>query len=250
MVFRDRDETRQFGYIVGMKIIRILICVCLTAFGVSIFAQEYINRIPEEIVVRRFNHAQKVFDRDVAPWDYNIQSSFASSELAGDATHSYDIQSALDGDLSTSWADGSEGPGIGEKLVLFHDVGEIRQDYLYVFPGWGGSSATWEKNNQLRKAKITVYGVNKYTVTGGADIKYLSTFEQFTVSYIDKPVYQGIPIGKYLIEDNMWPSGIDLYIVELELLSVYEGSKWNDTVIAEIQILGRSMAAPPVAPEF
>jgi len=233
-----------------MKAIRILACVCLAASGVSVFAQEYINLIPEEINVRRFDHTQKLFDRDVPPWDYNIQSSFASSELAGDGSNSYGIQSALDGDLSTSWADGDEGPGIGEKLVLFHDVGEIRQDYLYVFPGWGGSSTTWEKNNRLHKAKITVYGINQYTVTGGADIKYLATVEEFTVSYIDKPVFQGIPIGRYLIEDNLWPTGIDLYIVVLELLSVYEGSRWDDTVIAEIQILDRSMAAPPVAPEF
>ena len=215
-------------------------------------AQEYINLIPVEIRVERFSreHMQFTIDLNIAPWDYNIQSSFSTSELPGDSSHSYGIASALDGDLSTSWAEGTQGSGIGEKLVVFHEAGETRGDYLYIFPGWGGSQETWEKNNRLHAVTITVYGVKKYTITGGADLKYLATIEEFTVSFIDQPQYQGIPIGRYLIEDNSWPSGIDLYIVVLEINSVYEGSKWDDTVIAEIQILEESMVPPPAPPEF
>ena len=223
--------------------------------GLTVFSQKYIDILPDSIQVQPVSQEdQEAFLRSFPfahfrPYLFDRESAVADSTLPPSSDFQYGIASALDGSLSTSWAEGEKGPGTSINIVTFHEVKEFGNDYLYVFPGWGGSAGTWRKNNRVESAKIQVIGLNKYTVTGGADWTFLRTTETIEVTFADEYAYQGFPIGRYLFEQyDFFAGGIDLYIVVLEIKSVYPGSSWNDTCISEITVTEGSKQPPPEDP--
>ncbi len=125
---------------------------------------------------------------------------------------------AFDGDLNTCWAEGADGYGISEILVISSgpwyqfDVKEIR-----IFPGYGKSEELFFKNSRIKKMEIVVSTYN--SKIGSKKIRSIITFD-------DKPEFKTIPINKK-----------NVYKINFKILEVYKGSKWDDTCISEIEIV-------------
>ena len=227
---------------VGRSLLLILIVGILPVAQIA--AQSYIDLVPTKIAVRPFSHQEQrgrlSLSPDAAitgsPYSWNKENSVATSNLPDGGGHSYGVSSALDGSLTTSWSEGASGSGIGERIAVLFDVNVFGSDYLYLFPGWGGSVVSWEKNNRVKDARVTVLGVNEYSATGAMDWTFLRTVEEFDITFRDTFEYQGFPIGRYLLEKSSFAAGINMYVVIIEIQSVYPGTQWDDTCISEILI--------------
>lgn len=125
---------------------------------------------------------------------------------------------AFDGELDTCWAEGTDGHGIGEILVINsgpHDEFDVKN--IRIFSGYGKSAELFYKNSRIEKMEIVVF---TYTSSvGSKKVRKLVTFN-------DKPEFKTIPINKK-----------NVYKINFKILEVYEGSKWDDTCISDIEIV-------------
>lgn len=139
-----------------------------------------------------------------------IASAGATSFLSG-KYNSYGPENAIDGDITTSWQEGVLGYGIGESIILYLD-GEKTITDIYICPGSFKSAASFEENGHLNEAL--------FEFSDGS-------------SFI------------YSFPNNETPSMIELSrpeitsFVKLTIVSVYEGTTWEDTVVSEISLYGK-----------
>ena len=223
--------------------------VVISAVGLFIVtpavAQEYININPTSIAIVDFDDVADIVPGGSAflpysgPWPQG-----ESSSLPADSSYSYTYESARDDDLGTGWAEGANGPGIGEYIHVLMDAEDFGP-YLYIFPGWGGSESTWAANNRIREARVTVFMVT--LVCCDASPIYLRTAEQFSVEFDDEFAYQGFPVGTYLRHGLVTQpmANASTLAVNIEIVSVYPGSRWDDTVIAEVTLRQNSQEQLP-----
>ena len=196
---------------------------------------------PTEFEVIPRDEALANVGADMFRLDYRggIQSAVQSesSSLPPGGGYEYGVQSATDGTLETGWAEGEGGSGIGESITVFVPKSN-EGNHLYIFPGWGSSASLWAANNRVASALVTVFAIEEVCCDGS---KRLSSFaEQFVVRFDDEPVYQGFPIGHYI-----YPDFFDGHFVNIQILSVHSGSRWDDTVIAEVRIADGSREPAP-----
>lgn len=221
-----------------------VLTLTLGLLGVTAVAQDHIDIIPQTIAILSFDAvSDEVPGGQFLPYAAPVPES-ASSALPPDGTYSYGHESARDQDLETGWSEGASGDGVGEYLHVVLPAGDLGP-YLYVFPGWGGSERTWEANNRVREALVTVFLVTSVCCDGS--VQYLDTVEQYIVEFEDEFAYQGFPVGTYLEHANdrpdlTRPSG---YAVKIEIVSVYPGTRWDDTVIAEVKLERRAIRPVP-----
>jgi|GEM_PF-3269261 len=131
----------------------------------------------------------------------------ATSYLADDAADCSPA-SAIDGDYTTAWVEGVDGPGIGESLTLSFGVSTKLWD-IALLPGYFASLELWVANNRVKKVQITLSDGTSVT-------------EEF------EDVKQGLYV---LFSDTHQVEWIRLTIPE-----VYPGNHWDDTAISEVAI--------------
>ena len=174
----------------------------------------------------------------------------STSELPSSGGYSYGPLSAKDGNPNTGWSEGVDGPGHGEVLQVLlalprTDRGDvITRQYLYVFPGWG-SDPGWERNNRVARAIIRVYGVVNSS-WGDCSWSFSQTYEEHHVTFADSPSYFGFPVGRYT-DGSFAPltGGLPTYLlVEIEVVDTFPGSRWDDTVIADVFLAWKTESGP------
>lgn len=136
----------------------------------------------------------------------SIQTADAATTLISSQGISYVAENMIDGDIATSWQDGAEDFGEGNIITLsFGDKTDV--SYLVIYNGNQSSKQYYDKNNRLKKINITA---NKQTVA-------------------------------VTLDDTMDPQIIMLTgakkckSISIEICSVYEGTTYNDTCVAEIE---------------
>ncbi len=139
----------------------------------------------------------------------------------------YDAVRAFDGDLSTSWVEGAAGDGIGEKIA-FRMPPSART--IAVFPGYGDAKY-YSANNRVKTAVLSLYlvGVAKYENAAGYSCRKLSSTN---LAFSDSAAFQKTSLGSL-------PGGADDFhflVGVLEIQSVYPGTKYQDTCVAEIRL--------------
>jgi hypothetical protein len=118
----------------------------------------------------------------------------------------YRPENMIDYNLNTVWAEGVKGSGIGEKIVI--ELKEsIQIDTLIIFPGHSKSYKLFKANNRIRKLKLRINGESKI----------------------------------YLLQDKFLPVEIPICMksnkIEIEILDVYKGYKYNDLCIGELLVI-------------
>ena len=154
----------------------------------------------------------------------------------------YAPKSAVDGDPATSWVEGAEGPGVGQKIAVAVPEGAA---VITVLPGFG-DSRYWSRNNRLRSARLRLYALAD--ILEAATVRWGHTYmvrglEEAVLSFSDEMRPQNSPLPKA----PMKLKSNERLLVVLEILQVYPGSQWDDTCISEIHFLdaaGRPLRTP------
>ncbi len=137
-----------------------------------------------------------------------VASSGASSVVKQEG-HDNTAAKTLDGIEETSWQEGVSGPGIGEQLWYeLEEKYEIK--YISLKLGNWRDSSYYAGNHRPRVLRITVGDET-------ADVTFPDGMEEYWVTLSS-------------------PCKSDSII--LEIRDVYEGNKWDDTCIAEVEIYG------------
>lgn len=148
-------------------------------------------------------------------------SSFAtastSSHLPSDNLGSYHAASAVDGSLSTPWAEGVTGPGLGEWLKLeFPQPVEITR--LLVDIGYdrdpddsAHSAELFAYNNRIQRVRLAF--------SGGEEVAW---------TFRDERGLQEVSLSDKIVSSY----------VKLTIEQVYPGSQYDDTCLAEVQVWG------------
>ncbi len=137
----------------------------------------------------------------------NVVKVTATSSLSEyGMTHS--PERIIDGDLSTAWVEGAGGQGRGESVTLDFG-GTYTVSGFTIYPGYQKSEDLYYKNSRPSALRVTYSD---------------GTVEEFTLE--DKMGAQMITFSDPVQTDSL----------TLEIESVYAGTKYQDTVITEINI--------------
>lgn len=139
----------------------------------------------------------------------------ASSSLKPEGKITYEAAHLVDGKLKSAWSEGAEDVGVGTTFAF--KVGPpdtSRASFeggFHVFNGYGASAAVWKKNARVKKLKVSLNGKEVATV------ELEDTMALQTVLLTDA-------FPRQLKEGD---------VLQFELVEVYPGSKYKDTVLSE-----------------
>lgn len=179
---------------------------------------------------------------DISFWEHGISSKLI------EPGYNYAWESIRDKNLTTAWVEGSSGDGIGEWVIIpikgtyqYLDYEDDISDKqllikLQINNGFCKNERTFNNNNRVKKAKITIYEVP------------LIAYEDYRgTQALDEPSI--MHETEILIEDTMNQQSFSfncspkasflegsLYLyVQLTILDVYPGKKYQDTCISELK---------------
>jgi len=201
------------------------------------------------------NKIEMIF-KNIEP-DFNIEIGFQRNFLrdiwATSTLDEENFEEALysgynlcDGKPETCWAEGKSGSGENERVVItLNRYNESNKKYpedfwgyfttnrIGIINGYAKSEETFKNNNRAKKIKITIPKIPHYLTLGklpdNVHIQYPETAmkdKTFIMELKDTAQMQ------YLQFDEPVP----VKKVELEILEVYRGEKYNDTCISEVSI--------------
>ncbi len=160
------------------------------------------------------------FDETIeGPWDLSEPCGFycaggpepvkASSTLKSQGNSDYKLENIEDLDIRTAWIEGKDDYGIGESVEFAFDRKNITQ--IIIYNGYQKSKEAWENNSRVKRLKL-------YTdkgLTAILEVQDTRGCQTFDID-IESSKY------KFVIDD------------------IYEGKKWKDTAISEIDFDGPS----------
>lgn len=144
----------------------------------------------------------------------------------------------FDGKTDTAWCEGAKGDGIGEVVIAKVDVGRPVQ----IWSGFGKSQSIWEKNNRPKNIEIYILK-GEYTGAGVSSINYrITAVAKKALTLADINGWQKLDLDEFknYRSENAFGnpaynfSEYDDSFIAIKILSVYKGSKYNDTLITEI----------------
>lgn len=163
--------------------------------------------------------------------DFKISSSSELETKKGSFT--YSAKNAHDLSFKTAWVEGVSGYGIGEYLTYSFPVRHPRITSIIIANGYVKSEKAF-KNNSRVKTLAVYHNGTKLAILHLKDIRGTQSFK-FS------------PIGstrteKYNPETKSYRNEIDTeasdWSLKFEILEVYKGDKYDDTVISEIYFDG------------
>jgi hypothetical protein len=143
----------------------------------------------------------------------------------------YAPDKAFDGEKGTSWVENHPEAGIGEKIafVIPGDTSEIA-----ILPGYG-DARYFELNNRVKRAELTIYILGRYAAQTTIRHEIRPTGVSFELTLDDEMELQRFQIGLERAAEQFNQYAPEEFLGVLEIKDVYEGTKWDDTCIAEIQ---------------
>lgn len=144
----------------------------------------------------------------------------ASSYLKAQGTNTYEAKNAHDFSYKNAWVEGVAGTGIGEYLEYTFGAAAPRVTDIIIANGFVKSQTAWTNNARVKKLKM--YVNNKpYAILNLKDERALQTFKVE-------------PLGSANREDLSKLQGKPDWTLKFEIMEVYKGLKYDDTVIAEL----------------
>lgn len=142
----------------------------------------------------------------------------ASSELAPESGITYEVKNLGDIDRSTAWVEGVPGYGEGEvvRSIFFNGPleGSVPFRGLTILNGYAKSDGAWESNGRVHLLEMRFNGEILYI------IEILDSQQPQSVYWQEE-----IPVSN----DD---------ILELEIISVYPGIRYDDTALTELIFWG------------
>jgi hypothetical protein len=138
----------------------------------------------------------------------------ASSVLKPQGENTYGAKNAHDFTLNHAWVEGVSGYGIGEYIEYVFPKNNPTVTTVEIFNGYVKSEKAWLENSRIKKLKMYVNG-KPYAILNLKDTKAQQRFD----------------IGK------LKNATADL-VIRFEIIDVYKGTKWGDTVLSELEFDG------------
>jgi hypothetical protein len=183
-----------------------------------------------------------------------------SSELEDPGVYDfgrYGAHNLFDNDHCTCWAEGITGDGVGEFVYFEIEKGINR---IWIVNGYGKSKDLFNKNNRVKKLKANVYvGINKSgdATELGLYFQSVKLEDEAELSLDDKMEEQAITfpfdwskiralrtkaLKDYMVRYGEGEEGRRIekkdlevvYLLWLEIVEVYKGSKCDDCCVSEI----------------
>ena len=148
---------------------------------------------------------------------------------------SYRSSNICDGKVETAWVEGVKGNGIGEwikiKLDAIKDSPSSTPFSIIevgIIPGYGKSSETWSENNRVKTATLVVYSPPP---------SYPKEYQWmvFRLNFQDKNNVQYFKLPDRKKAINLDPMTKEVW---LRIDEVYKGTKYDDTCISEVILIG------------
>lgn len=142
-----------------------------------------------------------------------VSSTEASSTLAGDnVTSYYGPDNLIDGDLGTGWAEGVDGPGVGQWFQInFSTPQEVFG--VALCPGYAKSQKLFEQNGCPTRVRVSL--------SDGASMEMTLQDSLTSGTEMQAASFENTHLTSY---------------VRVEILEVRPGSYYDDTVISEFNI--------------
>jgi hypothetical protein len=148
----------------------------------------------------------------------------ASSTLAPQGDHKYDVENIKGMEADTTWAEGAEGDGIGENIALKVNR-PLELDALMIMPGYRAQDAAlWSKNNRVAQLEVTLNGEHTFAVA--------IPDEKFANAY-------PIPVRGY---------AKPVSVVKLVIKAVHRGTAAHDTCISRVELRAKLSKKPEIRP--
>ena len=139
----------------------------------------------------------------------SVEEASASSAISQEGVDN-GADKAVDGNPRTSWQEGVDGDGIGESVHLKLSKPYMVKYMSFRLGNWN-SREYYEGNNRPKELEITAGDVTQTVTFPDGQVEYWVEFSQ------ECPASE----------------------IGVAIRSVYEGSQWDDTCIAEIGIYGK-----------
>lgn len=144
-----------------------------------------------------------------------VKSVTASSCLSPQSKFDYKGENAHDFSHESVWA--TKGKGIGESLTYTFEGKCPRITTVEILNGHVKSEKAWKANSRVKKLRVW-YNNQPYAILALEDSRTLQSFDVGILGY----------------NDDAKPD----WTLKFEILEVYPGSKYGDTVIAELYFDG------------
>lgn len=141
-----------------------------------------------------------------------IEIISASSSLPDSKSGSYTASNLHDSDVRTAWVEGKDDHGIGESITLKSTGASI--DQIQIWNGYQKSAALYTQNSRPQVLKVYVNDTPKYLLA----LEDTRAVQYFKVAEIASPA-----------------------TLRFEIVTVYPGTKWQDTAISEINFDGNDV---------
>jgi hypothetical protein len=135
----------------------------------------------------------------------------------------YSSASLVDGKPDTCWVEGASGAGIGETVVLPLTADQTAR----IMNGFQRSEHMYQVNARPKEIRISVLTADAIGFDAAVKYTNLKVVTQVTQTLEDRMGYQNLNIKKA-------PDGKETYLIGITILSVYPGTKYQDTCISEI----------------
>lgn len=159
-----------------------------------------------------------IYSRMTGGWgDSNYPDSVsATSFLAAQGQNSYLPKNIHDFDINTAWIEGKEDLGIGESIsVHFRGFREGEPlTSVVIYNGYQRDTKSWEQNSRVKKLRMYVNEM----VVAILEMEDTMQGQKFNVrvdTQGDKPI-----------------------VIRFEIVEAYQGSRWKDTAITQIEFDG------------
>ncbi|TQE68090.1 NADase-type glycan-binding domain-containing protein [Leptospira noguchii] len=179
----------------------------------------------------------------------NKGANISSSYLQG--KNLYSSQNMQDGDIKTAWCfeKGPKGESVAFKGMPsrqfrnYKDLKKINYNYkskLVIFNGYGKSVETYYNNNRIKKGTLKIYEARIGDALSGLFFEKDPTFvTQKELIFKDEPKLQIFDLN-FELKDRPKEKQVDelglFYIFTID--EVYEGKKYKDTCISELDVYG------------
>jgi hypothetical protein len=160
---------------------------------------------------------------------------YSSSELnkpAGNEFGEYGEQNLFDHDKNTCWAEGVEGPGVGEYVYLNMPPDPAG---ISIINGYAKTDKTFKNNNRVKQVKISLYKL--FPPKEGEVSELYTPIKVKKLSfYLIRPLKDSYAPQKIYFPKK-WRALINKKgetALKTEIFSVYKGDKYDDTCLSEI----------------
>jgi hypothetical protein len=137
----------------------------------------------------------------------------ASSRLKNQGNNNYDEKNLHDLFYNTAWVDGVSGDGVGEWVKYTFEANSPRITDIHVVNGYVKSQIAWKNNSRVKKLKVYVND-KPFAILNLEDSRSDQTFKIAPLN-----------------DNKQWT-------MKFEILEVYKGDKYDDTVLSEIYFDG------------